>query len=153
MHLLCDEMLNRLARWLRAAGYDTALAQPGISDRELLRQATSEQRLLITRDRKLLEHRHDPGTIVLLLGNSVDECVTELSRKLPIDWLHAPFSRCMKCNAPLVSATPEQAQRIPPEAQQLGTDVYYCPACDQLFWSGSHVRRMRTRLQHWSESR
>ncbi|RFA27009.1 hypothetical protein CAI21_15770 [Alkalilimnicola ehrlichii] len=31
--LLCDEMLLRLARWLRAAGYDTALAVSGMQDR------------------------------------------------------------------------------------------------------------------------
>jgi len=152
MRLLCDEMLNRLARWLRAAGYDTALAQPGISDREILRRAIDEQRRLVTRDRKLLEHLHEPGTIVLLDGNTVEECVVELSRKLPIDWLHAPFTRCMECNTPLLPATLEQATQIPPEAQQLGTEVYYCPACDQLFWSGSHVRRMRTRLQRWNRS-
>jgi uncharacterized protein with PIN domain len=153
MRFLCDEMLNRLARWLRAAGYDTALAETGTSDRELLRLAVNEQRRLITRDRKLLEHRHEPGTIVLLLGNSVDECVAELSRKLGIDWLHDPFTRCMECNTPLIPASPEQAQRIPPEAKQVGTEVRYCPACDQLFWSGSHVRRMRRRLQHWTEGR
>jgi len=35
---LCDEMLGRLCRYLRAAGYDALLANNGRSDRELLRQ-------------------------------------------------------------------------------------------------------------------
>ena len=35
MRLLCDEMLARLGRWLRAAGYDTEIATGGASDRAL----------------------------------------------------------------------------------------------------------------------
>lgn len=34
--LLCDEMLIRLGRWLRAAGYDTAIATARGADRALV---------------------------------------------------------------------------------------------------------------------
>ena len=39
MKLLCDEMLKGLARWLRAAGHDTELAEDGTSDRALINHA------------------------------------------------------------------------------------------------------------------
>lgn len=36
LRLLCDEMLKGIGRWLRAAGYDTAIAQDGVADEDLL---------------------------------------------------------------------------------------------------------------------
>jgi hypothetical protein len=42
---LCDVMLARVARWLRAAGYDTALAEVKVLDKELLARAIKEERL------------------------------------------------------------------------------------------------------------
>ena len=59
--LLCDRMLIRLGRWLRAAGYDTEIAADAIADRLLLDHAIREGRLLLTRDRKLAEHRGRGG--------------------------------------------------------------------------------------------
>lgn len=55
--LLCDEMLMRLGRWLCAAGYDTAIAASGSSDRALFEEARLEGWLLVSRDRKLAEYR------------------------------------------------------------------------------------------------
>ena len=68
MKFLCDEMLANLARWLRAAGYDTLLAQQRASDRALLEQARTEDRWLLTRDHKLLEFRAAPGRVLRLRG-------------------------------------------------------------------------------------
>ena len=53
MRFLCDEMLLRLARLLRAAGYDTYLASGGEPDAALLKLAREEGRMLITRDKRL----------------------------------------------------------------------------------------------------
>src|SRR5689334_350075 len=36
LRLMCDEMLLRLGRWLRAAGYDTAFAAGGADDAALI---------------------------------------------------------------------------------------------------------------------
>jgi hypothetical protein len=53
MRFLCDEMLGRLARLLRAAGYDTYLAAKAEPDDELIRLARREGRILVTRDKRL----------------------------------------------------------------------------------------------------
>ena len=39
VRFLCDEMLVGLGRWLRIAGYDTAIADRGRRDRDLVEQA------------------------------------------------------------------------------------------------------------------
>ena len=147
---LCDEMLKGLGRWLRAAGYDTLILEDGNDDAALLHRAVEEGRLLLTRDRPLMEYRDAPGTVVLLHCNELHECAEELTRRLDIDWQHRPFSRCMVCNTPLLEATPPQRLQIPEDARR-DELVLYCPSCDKLYWEGSHVWRMRRQLQRWAD--
>ena len=146
---LVDEMLQRLGRWLRAAGYDTVIAINATPDYYLLRQAIDENRLLLTRDRKLTEHRRAIGNVVLLSCNSLDECVQELTQALQIDWQHDPFSRCLVCNTPLHDATPDQIQHAPASVHNRELPALYCPKCNQVYWEGSHVKRMRHQLVTW----
>ena len=146
MKLYCDEMLIGLGRWLRAAGYDTRIARHAISDRQILQQSISEHRKLLTRDRKLVEFRDAARVVVLLQCAVMQECVAEATSRLDIDWLYRPFSRCLACNTPLLPATVEQVTHLNAMLKKNVRNIYYCAPCDQLFWEGSHVRRMRTRL-------
>lgn len=150
--LYCDEMLKGLGRWLRAAGYDTRIAADGAPDRDLLAAARREGRRLLTRDAALLAHRGAADAVVLLHCNRIDECALEAARRLPIDWLYRPFSRCLLCNTALVPPPAGQWERIPPRARQRvqsRADVSYCPSCDKVYWSGTHSRRMRAILARW----
>ena len=149
MKFLCDEMLKGLGRWLRAAGYDTLLMDDGEADSVLLQRARNEGRLFLTRDRQLLEHKGADDTVVLLACNGLEDCAAELSRRLAIDWQYRPFSRCMVCNSLLEMASQQQRTQIPADAQEDDL-VLYCPRCEQLYWEGSHVTRMRARLQCWA---
>ena len=54
VRLMCDEMLLRLGRRLRAAGYDTVIAEGGLDDAALIAQCAAEGRVLLTRDRRLI---------------------------------------------------------------------------------------------------
>ena len=146
---LVDEMLKGLGRWLRVAGYDTLILEDGQMDAVLLQRAVQDGRLLLTRDRAFLQHRKAADTVVLLECNGLDDCAAALSRQLQIDWLYSPFSRCMNCNTPLVKATRQQTRSLHVDTTD-NADVLYCPACDQLYWHGSHVDAMLQRLQHWS---
>jgi uncharacterized protein with PIN domain len=146
MRFLCDEMLAGLGRWLRAAGYDTTLADPGMNDRDLVEWARAEDRLLLTRDRRLIEIRGATDHAVVLLGNGIDACAAELSARLGLDWRHRPFSRCLVCNALLENAGEHLRSRLPERARALPGPLTVCPACGRLYWPGSHVRRMRRRL-------
>jgi len=150
MKFLCDVMLSRLGRWLRAAGYDTVIAEAGQADRELLKISIREGRLFISLDRKLLEHRDAENHIIILNSNKIAESIKEVTERLSIDWLHRPFSRCLLCNAPLVSAGPGEMQHLPEDVRESNSMVYYCASCKQSFWQGSHVTRMRNKLAAWN---
>ncbi len=88
-----DTMLGRLARWLRAMGYDTLY--PGqAEDRRLLQIARAEERILLTRDHVLAL----AGRAAQLSdrGEQVDDQVLEALQRLALspdkgDWL----SRCV----------------------------------------------------------
>lgn len=146
MKLLCDEMLKGLARWLRTAGYDVEMEPDGTADRMLVERALVEQRLLLTRDRTLLEIRHASQVVLLLQGNDLESCAREITQKLAINWLLNPFSRCSLCNTPLVEI--ERPSDFPPDIEQ----AYFCPVCDKYYWHGGHVERMRRRLEYWQTS-
>ncbi|MGZ9112901.1 MAG: Mut7-C RNAse domain-containing protein [Rhodoplanes sp.] len=85
LRFLCDEMLAGLGRWLRIAGYDTAIADRGRRDRELVEQAHAEQRILLTRDRRLVEIRRANDRTIVLECDGIDACAGELARRLSLD--------------------------------------------------------------------
>ncbi|MCW8956307.1 MAG: Mut7-C RNAse domain-containing protein [Gammaproteobacteria bacterium] len=151
MKLFCDEMLIKLGRWLRVAGYDTRIARQGMDDRQIIQLAKEENRRLITRDRKLLEFRNAAATVVLLDCKLMDQCLEEVTQKLHINWLNNPFSRCLNCNTLLLEAGAEQYQLLPETIKKTVTGLCYCPDCQQLFWEGGHVQRMRHQLEYFSE--
>ncbi len=149
---LCDEMLWGLGRWLRAAGYDTATAAQGLADGELLRRAGVEGRVLLTRDRALAARAGADVVVVALGSEDLDAGARELRARLGIDWLRAPFTRCLVDNAALVPASNDARRDLPPKARTLGGAINICPDCGRLYWPGSHVRRMQARLEAWQES-
>ena len=150
MKLLCDEMLKGLARWLRAAGHDTELAYDGEPDRELIARARDTQRLLLTRDRKLLEHRNAKEIVCLLACNALDDCASELHTRIGINWLYKPFTRCLQCNTPLDPYELNGKELVPEDVKD--GPLFQCPVCERIFWEGGHVKRMRKKLYAWNNA-
>lgn len=153
MRLLCDEMLSRLGRWLRAAGYDTAIAESGTPDGMLIAHCRLEERLLLTRDRHLSTVAEASVTVLCLAADRVEAQAHELRERLGVDWLRAPFTRCLVDNTPLDLAPAEMAKQVPPQSRVAGGPLHICPECGRLYWPGGHVRRMRARLAQWNEAR
>jgi uncharacterized protein with PIN domain len=146
---LCDAMLARLARYLRAAGYDTALAAGHERDAELVAQAAQEQRWLLTLDRQILEHKAGAGRVLLFGHGSVAEQARRLVAQLGLDWLANPFSRCLVDNALLVPAPDDQVVQVPRYIRATETRFMSCPDCGRVYWAGSHQRRMQATLESW----
>jgi uncharacterized protein len=149
MKLLCDQMLMRLGRWLRAAGYDTAIVEKSCSDNEIWDWAVAEGRLLLTRDRHFLE-RDPAGKIVIWFkSNLLQDCVRELNQKLALNWLQKPFSRCLICNCELVEPDAAALQLVPEAIRAEEHDFWFCERCQKAYWDGSHTQRMLRQLQVW----
>jgi uncharacterized protein with PIN domain len=151
VRLMCDEMLLRLGRWLRAAGYDTAIAESGLADAGLIARCAAEGRVLVTRDRHLAAHARRVVPVLRLADDGIDDQGRALKTALGIDWQHAPFSRCVVDNTRLEAAPAEAAALVPPASRAAGGPLRRCPGCGRLYWPGGHVRRMQGRLAVWGE--
>ena len=149
MRFLCDEMLLRLARLLRAAGYDTYLAHDGQKDAELLRIARDENRVLVTRDKRLAAQAHPRAVVVL--GRGAHAEAESLTAAVPIDWTLAPFTRCVVDNALLREATALEVAAMPEQARLRPGPFRACPACGRAYWPGSHVKRLGERLDRLAQ--
>ncbi len=140
-----DTMLGRLARWLRAMGYDTLY--PGAADdRRLLRLSVAEDRILLTRDAKLARLAGTHGCLIRSerLAGQLREAVERLALA-PRDsgWL----SRCLECNALLEPREKSTLRGLLPDyifATQ--SEFMGCPGCGKVYWAGSHADRMLGRL-------
>lgn len=148
---LCDVMLSRVGRWLRAAGYDVEIAGPKMADQKILEWAIAEKRILLTRDRHFLQMEAPKNLLCVLKGNSVEACIEELNQLFAINWLYRPFSRCLLCNRALIEPPEHSIQtQVPPDILAKAHQFWYCQSCDKVYWEGSHKKRMRTKLETWN---
>jgi uncharacterized protein len=150
MRFLCDAMLGGLAKWLRAAGYDTYYAREGtdISDGYLVRRAIEEGRVLLTSDRGFLERKPVRDEEVSLLV--VPHLSLEDQLRLVVgsfDLARLP-SHCMECNGELEDVWPDSiVERVPPGVVRDHQRFFRCRGCDRVFWHGSHWERIGGRLE------
>lgn len=147
-----DGNAGRLARWLRALGYDAA-CERGASDGQLVRRAAAEGRVLLTRDAGIMRRRPvtDGSVRALWLADDrwpeqLRQVVSELGLELSGPGPGRP-ARCLECNLELSSRTKAEVwERLPPRVR-LGQERFWeCPGCGRLYWQGTHWKRMRERV-------
>jgi uncharacterized protein with PIN domain len=141
---VADEMLGRLARYLRFLGHDTIYVR-GLDDDAVRRLATADGRVLLTRDRELARRT---DSAVLLHAVDVVEQLREVRRAFPGLPHEVTFDRCPECNARLRAwEAPVDPAGWPPvlprPSQGLLPPVWECPACGRHYWEGSHAPRIR----------
>lgn len=138
VRFFADEMLGRLARWLRILGYDTRY-EARISDYELLRLASAEDRFVLTRDRKL------PGKtlaakILVLKSDRYSQQIKEVCDllRLPVNYDRV-FSLCLDCNLAVEPLPKERVKdRVPSYVYDRHESFHHCPRCGKVYWGGSH---------------
>jgi uncharacterized protein with PIN domain len=152
---LADDMVGRLARWLRIMGLDVAPAGR-VDDNELMRRALSEDRVLLTRHGRLLDRitakdlkprRCELKWIVLKsphllpqIAQVLEVTGTQVDRGLL-------FTRCLICNSVLEPASKEDVAGEVPEFTYSIQDHYSrCRNCNKVFWKGTHTDRILKRL-------
>jgi len=129
---LADLMLLRLARWLRLLGQDVANPESG-SDKALLGQAKGENRILITRDKRLFSSCSAAEVEGILIRSSrIGEQILEMAEKGIA--LRMDPQRCTLCNSPLK------------EAEGREGEIWICPNCQRLYWRGGHWKNMEKML-------
>jgi uncharacterized protein with PIN domain len=146
--VFCDAGLGGLARWLRASGCDARWVQD-ISDAEIVAQAEALNAIVITTDSFLLDRRPIAHGRVRAIW--VPPTLTKFEQlRLVRAELDLPDSdsRCMRCGGELVPVDKESIKdRIPPKTYIWLNEYFVCTRCGQLFWHGTHWRRVSERLR------
>ncbi len=141
----CDAMLGRLARRMRLAGIDTAYRNQ-IGDRELLEAAAGENRVVVTRDRRLADRRAARGMCVLLDSDLVDAQWRQLLTVFPQLAGIPSLTRCAVCNTELEVVPRSQVRwLVPIYVYETQPEIRRCRTCGRLYWPGTHIARMRRR--------
>jgi uncharacterized protein with PIN domain len=139
---LADAMLGRLARWLRILGFDTAY-EPDIADARLVRRAIEEDRIILTRDRLLPTEWRVEGIHVISTDAPLEQLRDVCDAFALVERMRL-FTRCSRCNAPLrVIARDAARGHVPDRVLEASERFMRCDACERVYWSGSHVERMR----------
>src|SRR5512139_2253546 len=104
-------MLGRLVAWLRIFDYDTASALElhieENEDRRLVELALKEGRVLLSRDRALIDRAKKAGAAAIHISpDKVTDQICELIKHMPIE-TQPIMERCTVCNGRLRRASAE----------------------------------------------
>jgi hypothetical protein len=142
---VADKTLGRLTRWLRIVGCDV-LYGPNFSGKGLLSAARREDRIVLTRDRRLTRRAGMPPFLRVESDRFRDQ-LRQVLHAFAIDPGEALFRRCVECNAELVEVAREEAAgQVPPFVLATQTRFRRCPRCRHLYWEATHVARVRDEL-------
>lgn len=141
LRFIADVHLGTLARRLRLLGFD-CLYEPPWEDAVLAQRSAAEQRILLTRDRRLLM-RAVVTHGVYLHSDRPDRQLRALVQRLDLAGEVKPMSRCSECNGQLEKVDPEAVrERVPPKTWAYTQTYYRCRGCAKLFWKGTHWPRL-----------
>ena len=135
-----DRTLGKLAKWLRILGFDT-IYESDVSTRGFYSQL-DETRILLTRTQKMRkqfsEHRQ-----VFIAGDDLFGQLRQVIDELAINFNESrPFSRCIRCNTPIVAVAKESVYGLVPDyIWETHDEFNRCRQCKKVFWPGSHTER------------
>ena len=139
---ILDNHLGQLATYLRMLGFD-CLYRNDYQDDELAKVSIEEERVLLTRDRRLLMRK------AIRRGYCIHQTdprlqAAEVLRRFKLFGQVKPFQRCLRCNSPLqVVHKQDIIERLEPLTKKYYEEFRICPACNQIYWKGSHFEHMQ----------
>jgi len=149
---LLDNHLGKLARYLRLLGFDTWYFNNCYDDAKLAQMAHEEQRILLSRDRGLLMRSQVVQGYCLRTKDSEEQVISIIHRYQLYDQI-MPWLRCLRCNGRLAPIEKDQVvDRLEPKTKQHYHEFRICQECEQIYWKGSHFKRLKGIVAEISEA-
>jgi hypothetical protein len=143
---IADVMLGKLAKWLRVLGYDV-LYSNRFTDEEIVRLAEEEDRIILTRDTRLIERRR-VRRYLLIHSDHYPEQLRQVVRTFDLDPHAGLFTRCVHCNGELVLVPKAEVVHEVPLYTFRTRDLFArCRRCGHVYWRGTHWTRMQHKLE------
>jgi len=132
----------RLARWLRLLGADV-IADASLTGAELLKIARADNRILVTRDKRL---RTAPD-VFFVESNAIRGQLREAVKRFGLDPRVIALTRCSRCNHELTPVARELvSRRVPPYVFASHDRFAECEECGRIYWPETHPERMHAML-------
>lgn len=139
---ILDSHLGRLASYMRLMGFDV-LYRNDYDDEELAQLSGNEQRVLLTRDRRLLMRKAVVYGYCLRTKVPRQQLLDVLERYELKEHIH-PWRRCIRCNGQL-SRVPKHdvLDQLEPKTKKYYHEFKQCQGCQQIYWKGSHFQALQ----------
>lgn len=146
---ILDNHLGKLARYLRMLGFDV-LYQNDLDDEALATLSAEQNRILLTRDRRLLMRKIVTQGYCLRSLDPEVQVIEVVNRYLLINWMQL-LKRCLVCNNLLCSVDKQAViDRLEPMTRLYYEKFKTCPNCRRIYWKGSHYERMLKTISGWA---
>ena len=150
MKFIVDHNVGKLVKMLRIMGYDTLLFN-GSDDSKMVSIALADDRVILTRDTQIMKRRVVTSgwlKAVLITSDKPEQQIHQVITTLNLDCQFNPFSRCLKCNQPLLERSREQVKDlVPPYVFETQNKYMECPTCHRIYWRGTHWQAMGKKLE------
>lgn len=132
----------RLARWLRLLGADV-ITDASLTGAELLKIARADNRILVTRDKRL----RTAADVFFVESNAIRSQLREVVRRFGLDPRVIALTRCSRCNHLLTPVARELvSRRVPPYVFASHDRFSECGKCGRIYWSETHPKRIHAML-------
>ena len=134
-------MLGSMAKWLRILGYDTKYVK-NMKDEEIAKIAREEERILLTRDKKLASKFKNS---IYLENNGLKNQLRRIIKELALEIDDKNLlTRCIICNEKIEKIDKEKVKGMVPEhVYESHEEFYICPKCKRIYWIGTHFENMK----------
>ncbi len=161
---LVDAMLIKLGRWLRILGYDCKIPDYNnkyeIMDVHLAESALKEGRILLTMDRELSKMAQFSGTKVILIPSNLSHIKKQLKFLFKKSLIDSSIlkniesldksTRCVFCGGKLKLFQKQdfgKVENMKDWVRARHSQVWSCTSCKQIYWKGSHWKKIIEMLQ------
>ena len=151
---LVDAMLGNLAKKLRLLGFDAKFCLDN-EDNNLLKILSSEDRILITRDKELAEKSNKQNLqVIFLTTKNEDEQFLQIKKQIHLENFDISVNktRCTLCNGELNRVEKNEIKnKIPYNVTQKTNDFWQCSSCKKIYWEGTHIKHLQSYVSRLNE--
>ena len=145
---IADNMLGKIAKYLRMLGYNTIFPPPPKTD-VLIKLAQQEDRVVLTRSSQLKQIDLANQLIFYLKATHFEPQFRKIYNYFDLYFNpDRTFTRCLQCNTPLKTVKKNMIiDQIPPQVKSNFDHFKKCETCFKIYWQGSHTDRMLDQLR------
>ncbi len=143
-----DVHLGKLARMMRLLGFD-CLYRNDYSDPQIVDISVSQNRIILTRDRHLLQAGVVTRGYWVRSGN-VEVQLREVLRRFDLFSQISAFRRCLLCNGAIEGVAKKDVLELLEPKTILYYDTFFqCRQCGQVYWKGTHFDKLQKKIERW----